>query len=231
MLDKSKFIAAFILAQREMGSALKESVNPYFKSKYADLNAVREAVIPVLNAQNIAVLQPIIQKEGKSYVRTILMHESGQSLESDVEIIFSKINDAQAQGSGITYARRYGLQSLVNIGAEDDDGNKAAEDIKPKDDRKRLADAVRDEMPQMQRTENEKQFKKIKIDIESCGSLSELQAVWEKNKKAINSLLKYCNKDEGDLYQILLISKDEMKESLNPQEEKAAKESPIAVNA
>jgi hypothetical protein len=58
-------------------------------------------------------------------VKTILLHESGESIEGLTEILFSKPNNAQEQGSGITYARRYGLQSLVNIGADDDDGNLA----------------------------------------------------------------------------------------------------------
>ena len=51
-------------------------------------------------------------------------------MECLTEIIFAKQNDAQAQGSGITYARRYGLQSLVNVGAEDDDGNEASQQPK-----------------------------------------------------------------------------------------------------
>jgi hypothetical protein len=55
-----------------------------------------------------------------------LLHESGETLESNTEIIFNKLNDAQAQGSGISYARRYGLQSFLCVGADDDDGNKAS---------------------------------------------------------------------------------------------------------
>ena len=58
-----------------------------------------------------------------------MLHESGESIECLTEIIYSKPNDAQSQGSGITYARRYGLQSLVNVGAEDDDGNKASSPV------------------------------------------------------------------------------------------------------
>jgi len=215
MTEKTNFISAFLAAQKEMGDAKKDNTNPFFKNKYADLNSIREASIPVLNQHGIAVLQPIVQKDGKSYVRTILMHTSGESIEGDVEIVFAKVNDAQAQGSGITYARRYGLQSLVNIGAEDDDGNKASDGtMKSRDDRKRLADAISDDMQQMQRGENEKQFKKIKEEIEGCGSLAEMQAAWEKSKKPINALLKYCNKDEGDLYQTLFRAKEAMKANL-----------------
>lgn len=118
--------AALIKAQKQMGSAKKDSNNPFFKSKYADLNAIREACLPILNENGIVVLQPIVHENGKNFVKTMLLHESGESIEGMTEIVYSKQNDAQAQGSGITYARRYGLQSLVNVGAEDDDGNKAS---------------------------------------------------------------------------------------------------------
>jgi len=118
---------ALIEAQKEMGNAIKDSKNPFFKSSYADLNSVREACMPSLNKHGIAVIQPIVNIEGKNFVKTVLLHESGEIIESFTEIVYSKPNDAQAQGSGITYARRYGLQSLVCIGAEDDDGNKASE--------------------------------------------------------------------------------------------------------
>tara|TARA_R110000868_G_scaffold378535_1_gene643979 strand:+ start:86 stop:631 length:546 start_codon:yes stop_codon:yes gene_type:complete len=122
-----KLIAEAILkAQKQMGNATKVSTNPFFKSKYADLNAIREACMPSLNENGISVLQPIVHVDGKNFVKTVLLHESGETFESMTEIIYSKQNDAQAQGSGITYARRYGLQSLLNIGAEDDDGNKAS---------------------------------------------------------------------------------------------------------
>jgi len=121
---------ALIEAQKEMGNAKKDSVNPFFKSQYADLNSVREACIPALNAHGIAVLQPTVHVDGKNFVRTVLLHESGETFEAMTEIIYNKQNDAQAQGSGISYARRYGLQSLVNVGAEDDDGQKAVEQPK-----------------------------------------------------------------------------------------------------
>jgi len=116
---------ALLKAQSEMSNPKKGSSNPFFKSKYADLNAIREAVIPILNENGIVVLQPIVHVDGKNFVKTILLHESGEFLESLTEIIYNKVNDAQAQGSGISYARRYSLQSFVCVGADDDDGNKA----------------------------------------------------------------------------------------------------------
>lgn len=126
-MEISKLATALVKAQKAMGTALKDAKNPFFKSNYADLNSIREACMPALNENGIVVLQPIVHIDGKNFVKTLLLHESGESIEGLTEIMYSKPNDAQAQGSGITYARRYGLQSLCNVGAEDDDGQKAVQ--------------------------------------------------------------------------------------------------------
>lgn len=122
---KYTLAGALLEAQKQMGSALKGSSNPFYKSKYADLNSIREAVIPVLNAVGISVLQPMIHVDGRNFVKTTLLHESGTEYSSLTEIICAKPNDPQAQGSAISYARRYGLQALPCVGAEDDDGEGA----------------------------------------------------------------------------------------------------------
>lgn len=121
-----KIAAALVVAQKEMGNAVKDTKNTFFKSSYADINSVREACMPLLNKNGISVLQPMITIEGKNYIQTVLLHESGEFLISNTEIVYSKQNDAQSQGSGITYARRYGLQSFLSLGTEDDDGNIAS---------------------------------------------------------------------------------------------------------
>lgn len=120
-----KISAALVRAQKKMGNATKDSKNPFFKSSYADLNSIREAVLPVFLEEGIAILQPTVSIDGKNYVRTLLLHESGEQLSCDTEIVVAKQNDPQAQGSGISYARRYGLQSFLNVGAVDDDGEAA----------------------------------------------------------------------------------------------------------
>lgn len=121
---------ALVKAQSEMSNAVKDAKNPFFKSSYADLNSVREACIPALNKYGITVLQPTVYEDGKPFVQTLLLHESGEYISSLTEIICNKINDAQSHGSGVTYARRYGLQSMCNIGSEDDDGNAASKPVK-----------------------------------------------------------------------------------------------------
>jgi hypothetical protein len=117
--------AALTKAQSEMGNASKGSANPFFKSKYADLNSIREACMPALTNHKLSVLQPMVVVDGKNYIETVIVHESGQFIGGLTEVIFSKANDAQNFGAGTTYARRFGLQSLLCIGAEDDDGESA----------------------------------------------------------------------------------------------------------
>ena len=123
-------IEALLKAQKEMWNAIKDAKNPFYKSTYADLNSVREACIPLLNENGIVVLQPMVTIDGNEYVRTVLLHESGEMIESFTKILCKAQNDPQAYGSGVTYARRYGLQSLVSIGADDDDGNAASKQNK-----------------------------------------------------------------------------------------------------
>lgn len=123
-METKTISAALAKAQAKMGRALKDSQNPAFKSKYADLASVMDACLPALNEAGIAVIQPFYQDEFGRYVKTILVHESGETFECAVPLIVGK-NDMQGLGSAITYARRYGLMSMAGIAPEDDDGNAA----------------------------------------------------------------------------------------------------------
>ena len=118
--------AALAAAQGEMGRALKDTNNPHFKSKYADLSSVCDACMPALSKHGIAVLQPAFDDEAGRYVKTIFVHgDSGEHTECRVPLIVSK-NDMQGYGSAVTYARRYGLMGMAGIAPEEDDGNAAA---------------------------------------------------------------------------------------------------------
>ena len=121
----TKVAAALLSAQKQIGAALKDSKNPYFKSSYADLNSVLGACKEILNNHGVVVLQPHATNERGDFVETVLLHESGEFLASSTKVEVAKQNDPQAYGSAITYASRYGLQSLLGMGAEDDDGEGA----------------------------------------------------------------------------------------------------------
>lgn len=117
----TKIIEALLKSQKEIENVKKESENPFFKSKYADLNSLIEACKKILNDNGILILQPI----NGDMVETTLFHISGESITSRTKIVAKTDNNPQDQGSAITYARRYGLQSMLFMSAEDDDGEKA----------------------------------------------------------------------------------------------------------
>lgn len=122
--------AALAAAQSEMGKAIRESTNPHFRSKYADLGNVMDACLPALNKNGIALIQPVGQDECGTYVDTVLVHTSGEWLACRVPLIIGK-NDMQGFGSAQTYARRYGLMAMAGIAPEDDDGNAAVASRQP----------------------------------------------------------------------------------------------------
>ena len=112
--------------QSQMMNAGKDAKNLFFKSKYATLNSVWEAIKDALLANDLTALQPISNADGRPVVKTIVMHKSGQFITSECPIVCAKQNDPQAMGSAITYARRYSLASMFGVMTdEDDDAEKA----------------------------------------------------------------------------------------------------------
>ena len=107
--------------KKEVGKMTKDSKNPFFNSKYFDINQLLEHLEPLLQKNGLIVLQPIINKE---VVSKIIEIETGDEVFSSLEL--PQLTDPQKIGSAITYYRRYTLQSLLGIQAEDDDANKAS---------------------------------------------------------------------------------------------------------
>lgn len=117
---------ALVALQADLKPVSKSAVNPFFKSKYAPLPEVMESIQPILAKHKLAISQPLANLDGKPAIKTILIHESGEFLE-EVSPLFLNKEDAQSHGSAITYARRYGVMSLLGIVSdEDDDGNSAS---------------------------------------------------------------------------------------------------------
>ena len=124
---------ALLSAQREISAAVKDGKNPHFKHNYATLEAVIQAVKDPLNTQGIVFLQAIGNGDGGPHIETMLLHESGEFMATRTPVYCTKKDDPQAFGSGVTYAKRYALQSMCGLPSEDDDGNAAAgnDDKKP----------------------------------------------------------------------------------------------------
>lgn len=119
-----KLAVALSAAQSQLQHAAKDSVNPHFKSRYADLAAVMDACKGPLSSNGLSFTQMTSFDNDCVSVRTMLMHTSGQYIWSDLRVPVGK-RDAQGVGSAITYARRYALSAIVGIAQDDDDGEGA----------------------------------------------------------------------------------------------------------
>ncbi len=118
-----KIAAALAKAQAVMGPALKDSTNPHFRNDYASLASCFAACRPIFE-NGIAITQiPVDGGEGVRVV-TWLLHESGEWIKGELWMPVTK-SDAQGYGGALTYAKRYGLQSLTGLAPDDDDGNAA----------------------------------------------------------------------------------------------------------
>lgn len=128
--ELDKLFEALAKAQMEMEIASTASVNPFFKSRYADLASIVKASRPFLAKNALAVIQRTITEENDQiFLYTRLCHASGQWIESNMQVKPVK-NDIQGLGSYITYLRRYMYASLTGVvtGDEDDDGESAMKD-------------------------------------------------------------------------------------------------------
>jgi hypothetical protein len=116
---------ALIAAKAQFNPIHKNKVNPHFKSKYATLDEILEAIAPALLANNLLLIQPTLVKDNLTVLKTILIHaESGEQLESELTI--PVITDPQKLGAAMTYYRRFSICSLLAIAPDDDDDGTTA---------------------------------------------------------------------------------------------------------
>lgn len=123
----TEIASALCKAQAEIDDATKTGINPVFKSKYADLAALRAVIREPLAKNDLAIMQFPRTVEGKGVeVETMLVHKSGEFMS---ETLFMPVHkwDAHGIGSGITYGRRYGLSAVLCVASDDDDGNGAVQ--------------------------------------------------------------------------------------------------------
>lgn len=134
-MDKSESIKeladALSKAQGQIKGAIKDSANPFFKSKYADLSSVVEAIRAPLATNGLSYVQVVHDAEGGAKIETLILHSSGEWLSCGAVSVPVSKADAQGFGSAMTYARRYSLSAAFGVAPEDDDGN-AATAARPK---------------------------------------------------------------------------------------------------
>lgn len=122
--------AALAKAQGELKNVIKDSNNPFFKSKYASLDGVLDSVKGPLSKNGLSIIQGhalSFEGEGLTLLQTRLMHSSGQWIEVETPLIIpAQKHDMQGIGSATTYARRYALCAIIGLAETDDDGEAVA---------------------------------------------------------------------------------------------------------
>lgn len=124
----TELIKALVIFQGGLASVGKGKTNPFFNSSYADINDILVAIRPELMKNGLAITQGnrYCTDSNGFYITTMLVHNSGEWIKSEVRMPIGGKKDAQAVGSSITYGRRYGLSAILGISVEaDDDGNRA----------------------------------------------------------------------------------------------------------
>lgn len=121
----TKLAEALAKAQGELRSVVKDRTNPHFKNRYATLDAIVEAVRPVLSKHGLSVIQGASEGVGNFSVTTMLLHSSGEFITNTVPMSLAK-SDAQGVGSAITYGRRYGISAILSLATDEDDDGEAA---------------------------------------------------------------------------------------------------------
>lgn len=116
---------AMSAAQGEFEGAKKDSVNPHFKSKYADLASAWDACRSILPKHGLSFIQAPEVFDGAVVIKSVLLHESGQWMESELPL-YPRDQSIQSFGSAITYGRRYAMMAMLGLAPEDDDGNEAS---------------------------------------------------------------------------------------------------------
>ena len=112
--------------QNEITTIKKDMENPYFRSKYFDVNAVIEVIRPILNKVGLVVLQPLTLIGERTAIKTVIL-DTDTGAEYYETVFLTEMPKAQEMGSAITYFRRYSLVSMLLLQGEvDDDGNVAS---------------------------------------------------------------------------------------------------------
>jgi len=188
---------ALAKAQSEIKPALKDTENPFFKSKYADLASVQAACMPHLTKNGLSVTQTIQSIGADIFLVTTLFHSSGQWLKSVAPVKPTK-NDPQGLGSALTYMRRYSLAAIAGVSQEDDDGNEAS------DTKRKTKEKEAFVVNKLERAEQETMYDQALVKLNAVSSMKDLETVWKSYANSVKNL-------DEDLAADLIQKKDELK--------------------
>ena len=181
----SHLAVALVKFNAEISKVAKDANNPFFKNKYATLDNIIDEARPVLTKNGLSILQLPAGDGEHAIIKTLLLHESGEWIESEPLLMKPVKNDPQAYGSCITYMRRYSLTSFLSLNTgEDDDGNQASQ---PKPQMKpnvpKVSEITQDQIKRLYTIANSKGYdeKKVKAmmakkyNVESTKDLTKVQ--------------------------------------------------------
>lgn len=195
--EVNELFSSLAKAHMEIEVAKSNNVNPFYKSKYADLATIIKASRPYLAKNGLAVIQRILVKNGKLYLYSRLCHQSGQWIESKM-IINPPEWKIQSVGSYVTYLKRYTYSALVGVvsSAEDDDGEAAMKKSREKEEKKKVEEKITrnelDILSNLLKDDNER-FKNI-LTFYKIDKLSDLPR--NKFNKIYQHLIKKENENE-----------------------------------
>lgn len=191
-IEATSLSAALVKALAEIEGAAKDKVNPHFKSKYADIGSVIDAIKPVLAKHELGFTQHPQPSENGIIIETMLHHSSGQSLSLGTLYVPANKQDPQAFGSALTYARRYALMTAFGVPAEDDDGNAAARSTPANNGHQARQAEARDapfpQGPAKNKTELKAMGRDLWADVLACEDKSALDALLLSHKALIDQL-------------------------------------------
>lgn len=172
----NELASALAKAQGEMQAAIKDCINPFYKSKYADLGSVWDAARPVLSKNGLCVMQTteVSSIAGEVVMVTTLAHTSGQWVKSYMPLNPAK-KDSQGMGAAMTYLRRYSLSALVGVVCDEDDDGEIAVGRNPTQQK-----AVQENISDIRRI-SPSQAGELKFIISKC------------NEGYLNKILKHFN--------------------------------------
>lgn len=182
-----ELFAAMSKAQGEIENASKNSNNPHFKSKYADLAEVLNTIRPTFAANGLCLTQSPSFDGSLVSVTTVVSHNSGGYIVSTASCVPAK-TDAQGIGSSTTYLRRYGAAAMAGIAQEDDDGQAARHDGKPAAVAKADDEAEKLKVMNIYADANARSIEAIKTGIANEDYLTAAEAWYELSQDAMRAL-------------------------------------------
>lgn len=220
--EKTTLLQALFEVQKAAPSIDKSADNPFFKSKYADLPAIWQAIKPLLSDNGLLISHTMESTESGEIIRTKIYHvESGEFIESSSKITLSKTT-AQEYGSYITYMRRYAVSAMLGLVTDEDDdgnnGNKASQPQKPKEEPKKPWEQIRanEIVAAIKKHTNPAALEKMWIANEE-----DLIKINEASERAYSALLEAYNlklKDLDDIPQNFEKAKQQNLKELKKQE-------------